>query len=140
NASQAAGQATRLSSIPGNGGETAPSPAARVQEPVSPAQTSSPAEVMAEDKLPVPAEKPLKQMLSVEVDKTTWIQVRPDGKHARSVTLHPGEKRDWEAKENMQIVLGSGSGVRMTWNGEPVEVAGKPGKVMRLHLPKSDGD
>ena len=73
--------------------------------------------------------------LEVQADQKTWLQVVIDGKKTESDLLQPGEKRGWTAREYIHVVVGNGGGVRMKWDGNPIEVSGKPKRVIRLTLP-----
>jgi len=52
--------------------------------------------------------------------------------------LQPGEKRAWEAVQEVEIILGNAGGVQMTWDRRPVGQIGKPGQVRRFKLPHPD--
>ncbi len=102
-----------------------------------PAVGTSPAEV-----LPEPAEKPVaatesvgKRQFSVEATQKTWIQVTMDDKTTQTAMLEPGDKRQWEAEKTMKIIVGNAGGIRMKWDGRPVEVPARPGSVIRFSLP-----
>jgi cytoskeletal protein RodZ len=111
----------------------------RNHEPVTakslpPANT--PAEVLPEDKPAISSpEAAKKHLLSVEADQKTWIQVKIDDDSTHEVMMQPGDKREWEAEENVQIVVGNAGGVRMRWDGNAVNLAAKPGSVIRFRLP-----
>lgn len=99
---------------------------------------ANPAEVLVEDK-PKPASQELhKHHLEVEAAQKTWIQVKIDGKKVQNAMLRAGDKREWEAENNMQIVVGNGGGVSFKWDGQPLGAMGKPGRILRLRLPNSE--
>ena len=58
-----------------------------------------------------------------------------DDKNAQNAMLEPGDKRQWEAEKTMKIVVGNAGGIRMTWDGRPVEIPAKAGSVLRFSLP-----
>lgn len=94
-----------------------------------------PTEVLAAGKLAIPSETTKKHLFAVDADEKTWIQVEIDNKMTQSVMLYPGDKREWEAETGMRIVVGNLGGVRMQWDGQPVDAPGKPGRVLRFRLP-----
>jgi len=94
------------------------------------------------DILPDSGEKPVtaaqvagKHRFSVEASQKTWIQVTMDDKSAQDVMLEPGDRREWEAGNTMKIVVGNAGGIRMKWDGRPVEIPAKSGSVIRFSLP-----
>lgn len=94
------------------------------------------------DILPESAEKPVtaarvagKHQFSVEASQKTWIQVTVDEKNPQNAMLEPGDKREWEAGDTMKIVVGNAGGIRMKWDGRPVEIPAKSGSVLRFSLP-----
>jgi cytoskeleton protein RodZ len=117
-------------------------PVGRLQEPASVREapgSDNPSLVLAED---MPAESPQKptQVLSVHrlevaADQKTWMQVKLDDGSTHSALLQPGDKRVWETKTSMSVVVGNAGGVRMRWDDKPVGSDGKPGQVLRFRLP-----
>jgi len=83
---------------------------------------------------PTPQEKP-RHRFEIQAVQKSWVQVRIDNKRIESALLQPGEKRGWEVTKEIQIVVGNGGGVQMIWDGEPVDVAARPGQVLRFSLP-----
>ncbi len=73
--------------------------------------------------------------LEIQADEKTWIQVKVDNSKPESELLEPGEVRRWKAREKVALTLGNGGGVRMKWDGEPVELSARHGRVVRLTLP-----
>lgn len=120
---------------------TEPAPAAqRAAEEISVNKPSvvaaSPSEVLPEE-TPVAAahENGKQHRFAVEAHQETWVRVAVDGKNAQDVLLRPGDKREWEADERVQVVIGNAGGVRMMWDGEPLGFSAKPGTVLRFKLP-----
>ncbi len=100
----------------------------------------SAAVVRATDILPESPEKPVavsaeKHLFSVDALQKTWVQVTIDDKTTQNAMLEPGEKREWESEKGLKIVVGNAGGIRMKWDGRPVEVPAKPGSVLRFSLP-----
>ncbi len=74
-------------------------------------------------------------LLSVQATQEAWIQVIIDGTTTESMLMKAGDSREWAAGESVQVVLGNSAGVRMQWNGQPLNLSGRPGAVMRFRLP-----
>lgn len=99
-------------------------------------------EVRATDILPESPEKPTavvpsgeKHQFSVEASQKTWVQVTIDDKNTQNAMVEPGEMREWEAEKSVKVVIGNAGGVRMKWDGRPLELSAKPGSVLRFSLP-----
>jgi cytoskeleton protein RodZ len=100
----------------------------------------SAAVMRATDILPESSEKPPvaraeKHLFTVDASQKTWVQVTIDDKSTQNAMLEPGEKHEWESEKGMKIVVGNAGGIRMKWDGRPVEVPAKPGSVLRFSLP-----
>jgi len=84
-----------------------------------------------------PAPVPPAHSLEIVTDQRTWIQVVVDGKNADTELLQAGESRKWQAMEKVNLVVGNGGGVHIRWDGKPIEISSKPGRVIRLTFPQS---
>ncbi len=73
--------------------------------------------------------------LEIVTDQRTWIQVVVDGKNTETELLQAGETRKWRAMDKVDLVVGNGGGVRVEWDGNPVEISSGRGRVVRLTLP-----
>ncbi len=84
-----------------------------------------------------PVAEPVKtdHHLEIQADQRTWVQVVVDEVNAESELLQPGETREWKPMERARVVIGNGGGVRIKWDGKPVEISAKTGRVVRLTLP-----
>lgn len=119
-----------------------PPPAAR-EEPAEPQPPAAGTEAAPmPDPVPqqvaaasAPARDDLIHRLDIQADQQTWIQVTVDGKHTESELLQPGQRREWKARENVRVVVGNGGGVRLKWDGKPVDISREPRRVIRLTLP-----
>jgi len=114
--------------------------APKVQEglpPKSPSVAVGSSEILPEatGKPSAVAQSAEKHQFSVEANQKTWVQVTMDDKNAQNAMLEAGEKRRWEAEKTMKIVVGNAGGIRMTWDGRPVEIPAKAGSVLRFSLP-----
>jgi cytoskeleton protein RodZ len=74
--------------------------------------------------------------LEIVTAQKTWIQVVVDGKNAGTELLQAGETRKWQAIDKVDLVVGNGGGVRIQWDGKPVELSSKPGRTLLLTLPE----
>jgi cytoskeletal protein RodZ len=72
---------------------------------------------------------------AIETDGEVWIQVRIDDKETRSAMLHAGDRREWAADKDLQVVIGNAGGVHMKWNEHPLKAPRDPGRVLRFRLP-----
>lgn len=145
--SQEAGQGKVMlpapsSSPPLRGGEGSNPPASAAKPNEFPSGRSqgagvAPADVLTESSASAGRAFPetKNHRFSVEADQKTWVQVTMDDKTTQNALLQPGEKREWDAEQGMRIVVGNAGGVRMKWNGKPVDVPAKSGSVIRFSLP-----
>jgi cytoskeleton protein RodZ len=92
-------------------------------------------EALAVDKPLSPDDELQKHRLAFEAVEKTWVQVRIDDKKTFSAMLLPGDRREWEAKETVRIVLGNAGGVLIKWDDRPVNTGGKSGQVLKFRLP-----
>jgi cytoskeleton protein RodZ len=84
-----------------------------------------------------PAPQAQGQTLSAEATQDVWIQVKADNQSIYNGLMKPGDKREWKAKEAVQIVVGNAGGIHFKWNGQSLKTLGKSGEVVRLRLPDS---
>lgn len=110
--------------------------AADSSAPKAGAESANPAEVLVDDKpkSEQPQEVSSTHHLTMEATQKTWIQVKVDGKKVQKGMLHPGEKREWDAENNVQLVVGNGGGVTIKWDGKQVGTGARSGRILRLHL------
>lgn len=80
-------------------------------------------------------ENRLPNKFAIEADGEVWIQVKIDDKETRSAMLHAGDRRDWAADKDLQVVIGNAGGVHMKWNEHPLKAPRDPGRVLRFRLP-----
>ncbi len=74
--------------------------------------------------------------LEITAYQRTWIQVVVDGRNTQTELLEAGANRKWRARDKVDLMVGNGAGVRLWWDGEPVEISRRRGSVVRLTLPK----
>jgi len=68
--------------------------------------------------LAILATQPLE--LSVTAHRTTWIQVRADGKLLTQQRLPRGARERWTAKKQFELVVSQPAHVELTLNGQPI--------------------
>jgi len=59
--------------------------------------------------------------LSVSARRTTWIQVRADGRLLTQQRLPRGAKEQWTAEKRFELILARPSQVEIALNGQPIE-------------------
>ena len=77
----------------------------------------------------------LHHRFEIEALQTSWVEVKESGRKTDGFLLRPGEKREWQAVQELQILVGNAGGVQMKWDGAPVNLGGRPGQVLRIRLP-----
>lgn len=106
----------------------APEPAATTQPP---ADTSvNPAPPTAQ---PQPAHA---APLNVRIHATAaaWVRVAVDGKYSFSGVLQPGEIRNVDATQLVQLRVGDAAALEVFWNGQPVASLGPKGQVRNVEF------
>ena len=68
--------------------------------------------------VPVLPSEPLE--LHVRADRTTWIQVKADGKLLSQQRLLRGADEQWTARRRFEVVIAQPSMVEVTLNGQPI--------------------
>jgi cytoskeletal protein RodZ len=59
--------------------------------------------------------------LEVEASEGTWISISVDGKEIEDYRIEADEIKQWEAKDNYQLILGNTQVVRVLLNGREIE-------------------
>jgi cytoskeleton protein RodZ len=91
---------------------------------------------VAEDE---PEEQPAPQYnLTAHVTKTTWIAINVDDGPRKEYLFHPGETSTWKANKGFDIIIGNAGGIEFVLNGTEIGLLGAEGKVVRLHLPRTE--
>lgn len=71
-------------------------------------------------------------VVSMTLQDDCWLRVVADGEIAFEGTLPKGEKRSWEAKEQITIMAGNAGGVVVAINNEEAKPLGNPGAVQTV--------
>jgi cytoskeletal protein RodZ len=78
-----------------------------------------------------------KHNLSVSATDTVWLHLTIDGDEKKEITLNAGDTAFYEAYRSINLVVGNAAGVKLKFNGKPLENLGEKGQVVRLNLPRS---
>lgn len=74
--------------------------------------------------------------LTASFTQMTWVHTVIDHNATKEALFKPGTTATWQAKKNIEIVLGNAGGVSLVFDGSPVDLHGKEtGKVLRLSFP-----
>jgi cytoskeletal protein RodZ len=68
-------------------------------------------------------------VVSMTLQDDCWLRVVADGSVVFEGTLPQGEKRTWEAKEQITVMAGNAGGVVVAINNEEAKPLGNPGSV-----------
>lgn len=80
-----------------------------------------------------------KLLLKIITVEKTWMKVIIDCQSPKKYSLNPGDRLEIEASSGFNLLIGNAGGVKLTLNGKPVSIPGKPGQVINLQIPQSDG-
>jgi cytoskeletal protein RodZ len=75
------------------------------------------------------------QLLTVSATENTWLKVVTDQGIQAEYNLKAGEHLKLEARSSFNLLIGNAGGVKLNLNNKPVNVPGKRGEVVNLHLP-----
>ena len=73
--------------------------------------------------------------LTATFTEMTWVRTVIDNDEAKEAFFRPGSSATWQAKEKIEILLGNSGGASLLFDGTPIDLKGKNGKVIRLTLP-----
>ena len=76
-----------------------------------------------------------KLFLNINTLEETWMKVIIDDQKPIEYTLKPGERISLEAVSEFNLQIGNATGVQLKLNDQPVEINGKSGQVVTVHLP-----
>jgi cytoskeleton protein RodZ len=82
---------------------------------------------------PTPTRTPTRAQgvtLGIEVIERTWLQVSVDGQELPGELLEAGQKREWQAEQQIYFICGNAGGVEVTVNGEVLGTLGEPAQVV----------
>lgn len=93
-----------------------------------PEQTASPV-------TPPPAVAPEKLLLKIVTVEKTWLKVIIDDQKSREYSLNPGDRLEFEALSEFNLLIGNAAGVHLNINDKDLPVPGKKGQVVTLKIP-----
>jgi hypothetical protein len=85
----------------------------------------------------VPAKTPQKPaladplVLKIEAVERGWVLVKIDDAVIKEVILGPGETVDWTARRQFRLSLENAGGVKVEFNGKPLDPLGPRGVVVK---------
>jgi len=77
-------------------------------------------------------------VLNVIATDELWVQLSIDNKTPIEVLFKKGETRQWLMKKGVSLVIGNAGGAAIVFDGEPVKMIEKPGRVIRMKLPRQE--
>ena len=80
-----------------------------------------------------PSEKSL--LLKIITIEASWIKVIIDGRKPKEYSLKPGDRLEFEAFDDFNLLIGNATGVQLILNDKPIEVLGKRGQVVNIQIP-----
>ncbi len=78
--------------------------------------------------------------LGIRALEDCWLQLKADNKVVFQNILKKGRFESWEAKDRMDLVLGSAGGVQLEINGKIIPSLGKRGQVLKnVQITRANG-
>ena len=74
-------------------------------------------------------------LLKIITIETSWIKVIIDGRKPKEYSLKPGDRLEFEAFDDFNLLIGNATGVQLILNDKPIEVLGKRGQVVNIQIP-----
>lgn len=69
--------------------------------------------------------------LEAVASDTAWLSITMDGRRTEQLTLRPGDRRQWSARQQFVISIGNAGGVELYRNGQQLPPLGKRGEAVR---------
>jgi len=114
-------------------GSPAPPAANSDSADAQPPAGAAPSHSEAAKRPPIPASP--KYVLTVSAQEDSWIKVSIDQGTPLEHRLKAGAQVTLEGRDGFNLLIGSAGGIRLSLDGKPVQVPGKRGEVVNLHLP-----
>jgi hypothetical protein len=83
---------------------------------------------------------PEKLELKVVAEEKTWIYAIFDGMQKREMMLHPGEELTWQAEDTIRLRLGNAGGIKIYYQGFPLQPLGESGQVTDKIITLDNGE
>ncbi|MFH1823796.1 MAG: helix-turn-helix domain-containing protein [Candidatus Firestonebacteria bacterium] len=62
-------------------------------------------------------------VLIVETTEDVYFEMAKDNEPTQILSLKGGERKEWEANDEFNLVIGNKSGVKITYNGQPLDLS-----------------
>jgi len=121
------GPEERLVNTPGVAAPSAP------VESVEPSVTASAAVPVSEHE----AAATPGHVLKIIATDNLWLKLTIDKKKPFDVLLKKGEAKQWLMKSGVSLVIGNAGGATLVFDGKPVKMPHKPGRVIKMKFPLS---
>jgi cytoskeleton protein RodZ len=72
--------------------------------------------------------------VALTASEPVWVSIKSDGIHTYSGTLERQQSKEFNASNNMTILVGNAGGLAISMNGNPVALVGAHGEVQLLEL------
>ncbi|MFP3980576.1 MAG: helix-turn-helix domain-containing protein [Desulfobacterales bacterium] len=80
-----------------------------------------------------------RQRLSIDAVSEVTIKIRVDEEPYTKYRLDPNDHMELAAQSRFHIFISDSAGIRLHFNGQPVEIASEPGHSAELTLPQQSG-
>jgi hypothetical protein len=107
----------------------------KVQEAIKP-------QIQKQISQPLPAQSKENEFgirISINAIDDCWIQLKVDGKTVFQNILKKGRFESWQAKEKIELSLGSAGAVQLEVNGKLIPPLGRRGQVLKNIVITKDG-
>lgn len=102
--------------------------------PTNSAQAAGAGEVFPED------DQGARQRLSIDAVSDVTVNIRVDEAPYTKYRLDPSDHMELAAQSRFHIFISDSAGIRLHFNGQPVEIASEPGHSAELMLPQQSGE
>jgi len=107
--------------------------------PSAPIERVEPSAPAPEDvKAPVEEAIPPGHVLKVIATDDLWMKLTIDKKKPFEVLLKKGNAKQWLMKKGVSLVIGNAGGAALVFDGKPVKMPHKPGRVLKMEFPPAN--
>lgn len=76
-----------------------------------------------------------KRQLEIRASQSTWIRIEPDSGPAEELMMAPGDVQVFTAKQSFYLQTSNAGGIRLIFDGKPLQPLGKVNQTLSLTLP-----
>ena len=106
------------------GGETGTAELPQAAEPASPASVNQPAPAIAVTQEAEAVHRPGEKQVRLEFEEESWVEIRDRNERVIFSRLNPpGTEQRIDGMPPFSVVVGNAQGVRLTYDGKPVDLA-----------------